>query len=135
MTIRHVAHILGKLVSTFPASTYGPLYYRYLEKEKIAALKLSKGDYDQKMTLGHKARDDLYCWLNNIQNMYAPIQKKPITKQMTTDASKNKGWGAAMEEISIGGAWKASYKPLFQNCYILLSKKYIILKGVKLVDT
>ena len=40
--------------------------------------------------------------------MYAPIQKKPITKEMTTDASKNNGWGAAMEEISIGGVWKAT---------------------------
>ena len=78
------------------------------------------------MALGHKARDDLYWWLNNIQNMYAPIQKKPITKQMTTDASKNKGWGAAMEEISIGGAWKATEFDLDINIKEMIAVYYSI---------
>ena len=32
LTIREVAQIVGKLVSSFPAVLHGPLYYRNLEK-------------------------------------------------------------------------------------------------------
>ena len=37
-SIRHVAKVIGKLVATFPATKYGPLWYRALEKDKTWAL-------------------------------------------------------------------------------------------------
>nr|XP_054765543.1 uncharacterized protein LOC129272418 [Lytechinus pictus] len=42
-TIRHVAHVIGNIISTFPAVQHGPLFYRNMEKEKIEALKKNKG--------------------------------------------------------------------------------------------
>ena len=37
--IREVARIIGKIVSCFPGTTHGPLYYRDLEQDKSLALK------------------------------------------------------------------------------------------------
>nr|XP_054752450.1 cyclin-dependent kinase 17-like [Lytechinus pictus] len=50
-TIRHVAHVIGKIISTFPAVQHGPLFDRNMEKEKIEALKKNKGHYDRLMEL------------------------------------------------------------------------------------
>ena len=42
--IRDIARIIGYMISSLPAVRYGALYYRYLEIDKITALKQSKGD-------------------------------------------------------------------------------------------
>ena len=59
-SIRQVARVIGLIVSSFSAVDYGKLFYRELEKEKIQALKRSKGNFDSYMrvTQGMK-QDDL----------------------------------------------------------------------------
>ena len=37
ISLRELAKILGNIVASFPV-TYGPLYYRHLEREKITGL-------------------------------------------------------------------------------------------------
>ena len=56
-TIRHVAHVIGKLVSTFPAVQHGPLFYRNMEKEKINALRCNMGHYDRFMVISKESRN------------------------------------------------------------------------------
>ena len=51
MSIRFVAKVIGTLVSALPAVLYGPLYYRYLQRDKIEALKQARWAYEQLMTL------------------------------------------------------------------------------------
>ena len=51
ITIRKLACVIGKIVSSFPAVKYGKLHYRELEIEKIDALKNNQGDFDRKITL------------------------------------------------------------------------------------
>ena len=50
-TIRDLARLIGKLVSSFPCVAYGPLFYRDLEMAKTEALKLERGNYDSTMVL------------------------------------------------------------------------------------
>lgn len=38
-SIRDVAQVIGKIVSTFPEVMHGPLFYRALEKDKTIALR------------------------------------------------------------------------------------------------
>ena len=94
ITIRKVACILGKLISSLPASQFGALYYRYLENDKISALKNNFGDFDKLMTLSDDAKNDLKWWLTNLPTLSAPIRLKPIVLTMSCDAS-NKGWGGS----------------------------------------
>jgi hypothetical protein len=71
--IREVARIIGKIVSSFPGTTHGPLYYRDLEQDKSLALKHNKGDYEAKMVLSTAARLELDWWINNITSTYQVI--------------------------------------------------------------
>ena len=72
-TIREVARVVGKLVSSLPGVRYGPLYYRHLERDKCLALKIQKGNFDQHMSLSTEAKSELHWWVNNVQNAYNPI--------------------------------------------------------------
>ena len=49
---------LGNIVASFPAVTYGPLYYTHLEREKIAGLKYHKGKLSAKV--------EIQWWINKI---------------------------------------------------------------------
>ena len=65
-TIREIAQLIGKLVSTFPASAYGPLYYRNIEYDKTHALSINQGNYYAYMTLSDGTKDGLHWWLQNL---------------------------------------------------------------------
>lgn len=57
--IRTVAQVLGKIVSFLPGVIYGPLHYREIAREKTAALRASKGNFDSNMSLCVHAHDEL----------------------------------------------------------------------------
>ena len=103
-TIRHVAHVIGKLVSTFPAVQHGPLFYRNMEREKINALKCNMGHYDRCMVISKESRNELQWWLNNMQDAWAPINREKPKFEIRTDASGS-GWGATDMHARTGGRW------------------------------
>ena len=76
ITIREVVCILGKLISSLPASKFGALYYRYLENDKITALKHNFGDFDKLMTLSDDAKNDFEWWLKDLPSLSSPIHFK-----------------------------------------------------------
>ena len=39
ISLRKLVRILGNIVASFPAVSYGPLHYRCLEREKVTGLK------------------------------------------------------------------------------------------------
>ena len=126
LRIRLLACLIGKLVSSFPACPFGPLYYRQLEKDKIAAVKLHKGNYDKFMVLSADARSELHWWHKYIDTMSAPIQQKPITVEIATDASMCQGWGAVLEELTTGGAWDAEQQDLHINVKEMMAIYYAL---------
>ena len=63
-TIREVAKVLGLKVSSFPGVAYGPLHYRYLERDKTTALKTSKWNFDAKMGISSQGREELKWWID-----------------------------------------------------------------------
>ena len=65
VVIRVVAQLIGVLVACFPGVEFGQLFYRQLEIDKAAALKLHKGDFDQSMVLSDIAKQDLVWWIEN----------------------------------------------------------------------
>ena len=52
MPIRKVASLKGLIVHAFTAVTYGQLYYRNLEKDKIKNLRLDNDDYNENGNYG-----------------------------------------------------------------------------------
>ena len=94
-TIREVARVIGKIVSSFPGIMYGPLYYRELENDKSLAAKTNKGNFNASMAISPEAQMELKWWVNNVEcslNVLAHVQPQ---HQITTDASLS-GWGACI---------------------------------------
>ena len=68
ISLREWARILGNIVASFPAVTYGSLHYRHLEKEKITGLQYHKGNFEGKIRLYAEAIAEIQWWINNIDN-------------------------------------------------------------------
>lgn len=114
VVIRKVASLLGKFTSSFPAVQYGKLHYRALERDKIVALKFSKGNFDKKMKISQEGREDILWWLNNIGISFNPIHRKINEFALQTDASKT-GWGAVFNRESTGGSFSLKESELHIN--------------------
>ena len=48
-TVRELAQFIGQVVSCFEGVKFGPLWYSYMENDKIKALKQNQGDYESKV--------------------------------------------------------------------------------------
>lgn len=105
-SIRMVAKVVGKLVAALPAAQFGPLHYRYLELDKIRALKRNAGHFDRRMTLSDKARAELKWWVSHVHSVSNCIYRPRAKIEIRSDAS-GQGWGATDLVRSAGGRWNA----------------------------
>ena len=58
-TIRDVARVIGKIISSFPGVIYGALHYRSLEHDKTRALQNCMGNFDCPMSLSEDSYREL----------------------------------------------------------------------------
>lgn len=105
-TIRDLARVIGKIISSLPGIMHGALYYRCLEKDKTLYLTKSKGNFEHTMQLSENAISELQWWTQrSINAAYNVIAHDKPSHIITTDASK-KGWGAEYNGVPSGGLWK-----------------------------
>ncbi|KAK6178323.1 hypothetical protein SNE40_013122 [Patella caerulea] len=71
--IRMVAIVIGLMAPSLPAIANGEIYYRLLEIEKINALKIADGDYEQTMSLFEQECQDLLWWCANLEASSRPL--------------------------------------------------------------
>ena len=107
VTIRDIARIIGYMISSLPAVRYGALYYRYLEMDKITALKQSKGNCEASMSVSRQGISEIRWWLDNLDGSYNTICHPPVDTILYSDASLM-GWGAVMNKTSTGRRWSPS---------------------------
>lgn len=112
--IRDIASFIGNLVASLPGVLYGALYYRFLEKCKIDALRSSRGDFDSTMTLSDDARKEVHWWSKNILSSFKPINVSPPSVVIQTDASLS-GWGCVHNSTTTGGPWSPKESTLHIN--------------------
>ena len=123
--IRDVARTLGYMVSSFPAIPFGGAHYRWLEQDKIRALRASKGDFDKIMTLSSSALRNVEWWLQNLPNSYGNIDKAPFDLTIYSDASLI-GWGAATGHLTTGGKWSYRESQYHINALELLAAFFAV---------
>ncbi|XP_074612265.1 uncharacterized protein LOC141866635 [Acropora palmata] len=126
-SIRELAHVIGLIVSSFPAIKPARLYYRDLEVCNIAALSSSDGDYNAIVYLSQLARDSLRWFVVN-SHLYngTRISKPSKVMTMTTDASRL-GWAVVCDGVSSSGLWSSKEQAMHIN-WLELSA---VLFGVK----
>lgn len=128
MKIRQFAQVLGKLAATLPANKFGQVYIKRLEKAKAAALKHSNFSYEGNITLNNDIRQDLYWWLQNIDQVSRPVSCPNPDLTVYTDASLQ-GWGCHVPTwgTHTGGRWTPAEQELDINSLelkaVLLSLK------------
>ena len=118
-TVRVTAQTIGTIISSFPGTRFGPLYFRALERDKTKALKLNKGNFDSNMILSTNAKLDVDWWINNVSTCYGIITRTEPDCILTTDAC-TEGWGAVYENRSTRGLWTAEEKTHHINYLELL---------------
>jgi hypothetical protein len=57
------ASFIGLVVHAFYAVTFGPLYYRDLERNKISALNFNNGDFDSETNISLESENEI-TWLS-----------------------------------------------------------------------
>ena len=124
--IRTIAKLLGKFTSSFPAVQFGKLHYRLLEREKIQALKLSKGNFDKKMKVSSAGKEDIVWWYKNIANVFNFISRGNCEFVLKTDACLM-GWGAISNSMSAKGVFTFDEC----NCHINVLELKAVYFGLK----
>lgn len=92
-SVRDVAQLIGKLVSSFPAVEHGKLFYRQLERGKLAALKRNKGSFDGPCPISPSMHGELDWWKTNLSQASSPITHGSYDIVLQTDSTLN-SWGA-----------------------------------------
>ena len=68
-TIMEWASAIVSVISLLPATPFGKLHYRALEKDKTNALKKFAGNFDKQISqISYKASMELHWWLKEIPN-------------------------------------------------------------------
>ena len=124
--IREVASLIGTLISAFPGVQFGPLHYRSLEHDKMAALKRNGGDYEAKLVLSPESLEELSWWITNVDSRVRTITREEPHSILQTDASLT-GWGAKRGAMKTQKVWSRSEKDQHINCLELLSVRWGLL--------
>jgi len=115
VSLRHLASVIGLMVSSFLAVRFGQLHYRHLELLKTDGL-TAFGSFDHHIRLSETAKEDLHWWLQNTGSSNGRTFKDILDLgdyhyDMYTDASM-KGWGAVLYRNGqliqrCGGRWSS----------------------------
>ena len=99
-----VSEMIGLMVASFPGVMYGPLYYRQLEIEKVAALKQYRGNFEASMILSEIAKSDLHWWIENITDTSNTATHGNCQVTVYSDASLT-AWGGISNSFTTWRQW------------------------------
>ena len=97
-TIREIASLIGLTIAYSQAFPYGEAHTEQLEIEKVKALALARGDFDEKMMLSPWARADVQWWLENVGSSGKDILVGKADKVLYSDGGRSTGGRWAGEE-------------------------------------
>lgn len=121
LKIRDVASVLGLLNDMCKGVEYGPNYLKFLEIDKIEALKnAGKKQFEGKMSISDRAKNELLWWRENLHRSVRNIRTTCPDIWLHTDASTT-GWGAVCEQGSKGGIWSEEEKSQHINILELMA--------------
>ena len=103
-TIREVAGLIGLMIAYSRAFDFALAHVKCLERDKIEALKISKGNFSATMSISHEGICDIWWWINHIHQSGKNVYISDPDFDLYVDASEA-GWGAHVGDTSTGGRW------------------------------
>ncbi len=125
MTIRELCKIIGNIIAALPAAQYGKMHYRHLERFKIKALKQNQGNFDAYCRLTALEKTEMQWWIDNISDVYNPIQLSPVETFLHTDSS-GYAWGAVHDLQQVQNWFSEEEFEFSINTKELLAIKYAL---------
>ena len=102
-TIKSLAKVIGKIICFMPAAILGPLFYRYLENDRVTSLRLNKWNFDAPGKISLEGKQELQWWPENTDNIRKRIALPSIDLEYFYDLSSY-SWGATnFDTHKIGG--------------------------------
>ena len=98
---RNVAAVIGLMVEYTAGVEFGAAHYTFLETDKIKAMRKNKGDFEKQMWISKEGKEDIYWWLDNLNNPKL-IRSSDPDLELFTEASLL-GWGVHTETLQTGG--------------------------------
>ena len=86
-TIRYLVKLIATIISCMPDAILGPLFYRYLENDKVFSLRLNKENFDAPAKISSEGKQELEWWLENADNPGKPITLSSIDLEYFCDPS------------------------------------------------
>jgi len=114
LTIRQSASLVGLLNFCCTALTYGRTHIKSLERERIRALSLHRGDFDAKFRLDSSVHSHLLWWNDKVAGATAPIRKLVFSLEFSSDASPS-GWGSYCQGRSTRGFWARKKRTILMS--------------------
>ena len=70
VSLRDLPTLIGNSVASLFAVKYGPLYYRYIEKDETVGLKYHQGNFQGEIILSSNVKEDNQWWSHHIDNAF-----------------------------------------------------------------
>lgn len=119
-TIRDFAKLIGVLIAACPATKYGFLYTKILERQKFLALQEHDNNFEAKIKIPNVVLEDLNWWKENIFTTFHSLKYTDYKYEIFTDASQI-GWGAVCGDKKVNGRWKEVERDYHINFLELLA--------------
>lgn len=120
VSIREVTALIGLYNSASTAIQLGPLYHRYLDRDKCTALQNNFQNYDRKMIISEESKSEINWWIKNLKDYNGKIIR-PSAPQIYIESDASLiGWGAILKDgnftqNSTQGRWNARESLLHIN--------------------
>ena len=115
MSIRHLAKLIGKLISCFPALPHGRMYYRALERFKNYSLGCNKYNFKVCVTLDPASLWCLAWWRRNVPDAVAPIRLLTNPSEIIFTDASSYAWGCYYDGNIAQGYFSPLELPLSIN--------------------
>ena len=116
VSARMLARIAGQCISMTKAVLPGKILLR-----NVYSVLASKSSWEDSLQLSESCIADLRWWLDSLSDWNgAPVVKRPVQGQLTTDASGS-GWGAIFRETEAAGHWDREFSQAPSNSRELMA--------------
>ena len=112
--IRHLAKVIGTLISCTKVCILGQTHYRSLERDKLRGLRESHGNWEKYVSISSKSRVDLLWWIKNLPGSRAPLSHGNPSVKVSCDAC-GYGWSMVANNVVANGHFSPAEQVLSIN--------------------
>ena len=121
ISARALSRLIGKMNATNQVIPPAPLFYRNLQINLTAALRLADQDYEMTLSLSPDSTEKLTWWDTQIVGWNGKSMLSAEPKFFIESNALNQGWGVSCQGTRTGGPWSPQEREWHINCLELIA--------------